>query len=70
MLLSYDADWSAYKLIILPGAFLLKEAHREKLKAYVKNGGHLAATFLTGAKNGDNVVIHRVFRQECRMCLA
>ena len=53
--LSYDADWSAYKLIILPGAFLLKEAHREKLKAYVKNGGHLAATFLTGAKNGDNV---------------
>ena len=48
--LSYDADWSAYKLIILPGAFLLKEAHREKLKAYVKNGGHLAATFFDRCK--------------------
>ena len=53
--LSYDADLSVYKLVILPGAFILREEHREKLKAYVKNGGHLVATFLTGVKNGDNV---------------
>ena len=53
--LSYDADWSSYKLVILPGAFILKEKHRKKLEEYVENGGHLVATFLTGAKNGDNV---------------
>lgn len=52
---SYDADLSKYKLVFLPGAFILREEHREKLKDYVKRGGYLAATFLTGAKNADNV---------------
>ena len=53
--LSYDADLSKYKLVILPGAFILKKEHREKLRNYVRDGGHLAATFLSGAKNKDNV---------------
>lgn len=52
---SYDADLSGYKVVILPGAFILQEKYREKLKDYVKKGGHLIATFLTSVKNEDNV---------------
>lgn len=53
--LSYDADLSRYKVVILPGAFILKKEYREKLKTYVKQGGRLIATFLTSVKNEDNV---------------
>ena len=53
--LSFDADLSKYKIVILPSAFLLRKEYREKLKAYVEKGGTLVATFLTGVKNEDNV---------------
>lgn len=52
---SYDADLSRYKVVILPGAFILREEYREKLRSYVAGGGRLIATFLTSVKNGDNV---------------
>lgn len=52
---SYDAELSHYKVVILPGAFILRKEYREKLKDYVRNGGHLIATFLTSVKNEDNV---------------
>lgn len=52
---SYDADLSKYKAVILPGAFILREEYRRKLKDYAAGGGCLIATFLTGVKNGDNV---------------
>ena len=32
----------------------MKESYREKMKAYVENGGTLAATFRTSVKNEDN----------------
>lgn len=52
--ISLDADWSEYKLIVIPALFVMKESYREKMKAYVENGGTLAATFLTSVKNEDN----------------
>lgn len=52
---SYDTDFSKYKTVILPGAFILREEYRTKLKNYVAGGGCLIATFLTGVKNKDNV---------------
>ncbi len=52
---SYDADLSKYKAVILPGAFIIREKYRRKLKDYAAGGGCLIATFLTGVKNGDNV---------------
>lgn len=53
--ISYDADLSKYKVIILPAAFILSREHQEKFKNYVKSGGTLVATFLTSVKNEDNV---------------
>ncbi len=53
--ISFDADFSGYKAIVLPAAIVLPERMREKLKGYVKKGGTLIATFLTSAKNEDNV---------------
>lgn len=54
-IVSYDADFSAYKAVILPGAFILRREYRDKLKDYVRSGGTLIATFLTSVKNEDNI---------------
>lgn len=48
-------DFSKYKVLILPSAFILEEKYREKLKAYVSQGGILIGTFLTSVKNKDSV---------------
>ena len=53
--LPYSADLSKYKVVILPAAFLLDEKYRNVLKTYVEHGGTLVSTFLTSAKNPDNV---------------
>jgi Cof subfamily protein (haloacid dehalogenase superfamily) len=48
-------DLSAYKALLLPACFILPPEQRERLKAFVREGGTLLATFLTGVKNRDNV---------------
>lgn len=53
--ISYNADFSKYKMVILPSAFILSKKNRQKFKAYVKNGGVLFSTFLTSVKNENNV---------------
>lgn len=53
--ISYNADFSRYRLLILPAAFVLEEDKREKFRSFVREGGVLLATFLTSVKNGDNV---------------
>ncbi len=52
--ISYDQDFSSYKFIVLPTAFILAENMRQKLKDYVANGGTVLATFLSSVKNKDN----------------
>lgn len=52
--LSYDSDFSAYRLLVLPTGFVMTERVKERLKAFVENGGILLATFLTAVKNPDN----------------
>lgn len=53
--ISYDTDFSKYKVVILPAAFILDEGYRDKLKGYVAEGGTLLSTFLSSVKNKDNV---------------
>ena len=53
--ISADADLSKYKCVILPAAFILPEAQRQALRDYVAAGGTLLASFLSSAKNEDNV---------------
>ncbi len=54
-MVNLSQDISRYKAVILPTVFVLTREQREKLKQYVKQGGTLLATFLTGVKNEDNV---------------
>lgn len=51
---SLDADWSGYKLLVLPALFVLRREYREKIKEYVRGGGTLLATFLTSVKDEYN----------------
>lgn len=53
--ISFDADFSKYKLLVLPAAFITSGAFQMKLRRYVESGGILLATFLTSVKNKDNV---------------
>ena len=53
--ISLNADFSMYKLLILPAAFVLEASHQMKLKQFVKDGGVLLTTFLTSVKTKDNL---------------
>ncbi len=52
---SYHADWSRYKLVVLPAAFVMSREIQQKVRRFVENGGTVVATFLTSVKNTDNV---------------
>lgn len=45
------ADISRYDLVLLPMLYLLPDGMHERLSAFVKNGGTLAATYQTGYVN-------------------
>jgi len=53
-IVSLDADWSGYKLLVLPALFVLRREYREKIKNYVRSGGTVLATFLTSVKDEHN----------------
>ena len=52
--ISCHASWESYKVLLLPAAFILDADTRGRLREYVRQGGILIATFLTGVKNEDN----------------
>ena len=52
---SLKADWSSYRVVILPAAIILSSEEQEKVKRFVEQGGTVIATFLTSVKNKDNV---------------
>ncbi|MFT4004398.1 MAG: beta-galactosidase [Lacrimispora sp.] len=53
--ISLERDFTGYKALVLPASFVLKKETARKLQEYVKQGGILIATFLTGVKNEDNL---------------
>ncbi len=53
-----DADLSKYKLIAAPVLYMIKPGMKEALEEYVKNGGVLVTTYMSGiADQSDNVYL-------------
>lgn len=51
-----DADFSKYKIVVAPVLYMVKEGMQEALTGFVKNGGILITTFMSGLVNeSDNV---------------
>lgn len=47
-ILKTTADFSRYKVIVAPLLYMMKEGVAERLESFVKNGGILVATYMTG----------------------
>lgn len=56
-IISQEADFSEYKLLVLPMLYLIKPGYSNRLKDYVKKGGTVIATYLTGYVN-ENTLCH------------
>lgn len=55
-LVSVDADLSKYKLVAAPVLYMIKEGMQERLTDFVKQGGALLATYMSGiVDQSDNV---------------
>ncbi|MDX6765304.1 MAG: beta-galactosidase [Candidatus Methylacidiphilales bacterium] len=52
--ISVDGPFSDYSLVVTPALFLLRQETAQKLAAYVEEGGHWLATYLTGYVDGHN----------------
>jgi beta-galactosidase len=50
------ADFSAYKLLIVPALYISDDALLQKISDYVKNGGHVVMTFKSGFANENSAV--------------
>ncbi len=51
-----DADFSKYKAVVAPVLYMVKEGMQEALEAYVKGGGTLITTYMSGiVDQSDNV---------------
>lgn len=53
--ISYEADFSKYKVVCMPAPYLIDEALAEKIKNYVKDGGILVSTYLTGVADENDL---------------
>lgn len=51
-----DADFSRYKLIVIPTLYIADDALLQKISDYVKGGGHVLMTFKSGFANENNAV--------------
>ncbi len=59
--ISWQDDFSKYKIIVAPSLFLLQDDFAIKLRDFVKNGGLLVVTFRSGIKNWNNVTFEDPF---------
>jgi beta-galactosidase len=50
------ADFTSYKLIVVPPLYIANDALLQKLSDYVKGGGHVLMTFKSGFANEDSAV--------------
>jgi len=51
-----NADFSQYKLLIVPPLYIADDALLQKISDYVKNGGHVLMTFKSGFANENSAV--------------
>lgn len=51
-----DADFTEYRMLIAPTLYVVSEALRERLDAFVHAGGHLVSTFFSGIVDEDDAV--------------
>ena len=55
-MIPFDADFSKYKIVVAPVLYMIKDGMKEALTQFVKNGGILITTFMSGLVNqSDNV---------------
>lgn len=54
-IVSYDSDFSKYKLIVAPMLYMLKPDTIDKIKNYVQNGGTIVCTYVTGWVNENDL---------------
>jgi beta-galactosidase len=50
-----EANFSAYKLVIVPALYIADDALLKKISDYVKNGGHVIMTFKSGFCNENSM---------------
>jgi beta-galactosidase len=50
------ADFSAYKLLIVPALYIADDALLQRIADYVKQGGHVVMTFKSGFANENSTV--------------
>jgi beta-galactosidase len=53
---STTTDFSAYKLLIVPGLYISDDALLQRISDYVKAGGHVVMTFKSGFANENSAV--------------
>ena len=51
-----DADFSRYKLLVVPPLYIADDALLQKISAYVKGGGHVLMCFKSGFANENSAV--------------
>jgi beta-galactosidase len=51
-----NADFSRYKVVIIPALYIADDSLLEKISDYVKSGGHVVMTFKSGFANEDSAV--------------
>ena len=57
-MIPFDADFSKYKIVVAPVLYMVKEGMKEALTEFVKNGGILITTFMSGlVDQSDNVYL-------------
>lgn len=57
-MIPYDGDFGKYKVIVAPVLYMVKEGMKEALEMFVKNGGVLITTYMSGiVDQSDNVYL-------------
>ena len=57
-MIPYDADFGRYKVIVAPVLYMVKQGMKEALELFVKQGGTLITTYMSGIVNeSDNVYL-------------
>lgn len=62
-ILPYDAEVSGYDLIVAPMLYMTKEGVAERLKDFVRDGGTLVTTVMSGLADETTVVFSALIRE-------